>query len=61
MALVNAWDALTHDRPHRKAFAPAEALSILRDRAGTQFDPDLVPALTLLVETSPMEAAPSRT
>lgn len=61
VALVNAWDALTHDRPHRKAFAPAEALSILRDRAGKQFDPDLVPALTLLVETSPMEAAPSRT
>ncbi len=48
VALANAWDALTHDRPHRRAYTPEDALRILQDRAGTQFDPALV---ELLVKT----------
>jgi HD-GYP domain-containing protein (c-di-GMP phosphodiesterase class II) len=42
VAIANAWDALLHDRPHRPAFSEAEARGIVEQRAGEQFDPDLV-------------------
>ncbi len=45
VALVNAWDALTHPRPHRPAHLPTAAMAILRQRAGSQFDPELVSIL----------------
>ncbi len=50
VALANAWDALTHDRPHRKAYAREEAFRILTERAGRQFDPELVPRFMLVIE-----------
>ncbi len=56
VAVANAWDALIHDRPHRPAYDPEEALRILRDRAGRQFDPDLVESLASLVVTTPTGA-----
>lgn len=43
-AVADAWDAMTTDRPYRKALAAPVALSILEDGAGTQWDPGLVPA-----------------
>ena len=49
--MANAYDALVHERPHRSAYSPEEALHILQDRAGTQFDPELVPVLTEIVES----------
>lgn len=52
IALANAWDALTHDRPHRPAYSKDEAFRILRERAGRQFDPSLVPILVQTVEES---------
>jgi len=52
VALANAWDALIHDRPHRKAYRPEQALCILRERAGQQFDPDLLPMLERAVNQS---------
>lgn len=56
VAVANAWDALVHDRPHRPAYATEEALRILRDRAGRQFDPDLVEALARVVAPAPAGA-----
>jgi HD-GYP domain-containing protein (c-di-GMP phosphodiesterase class II) len=41
-AVVDVWDALTSDRPHRKAWTEAQASDYLRDQAGKQFDPDVV-------------------
>jgi len=38
LAVVNAFDAMTHDLPHRKAMSRQEALAELEQRAGTQFD-----------------------
>ena len=43
IALADAFDAMTHDRPFRKACSATEALSEITSQAGGQFDPGLVP------------------
>lgn len=40
---------MTTDRPYRAAMPVDEALEELRDRAGTQFDPQVVRALERVV------------
>jgi HD-GYP domain-containing protein (c-di-GMP phosphodiesterase class II) len=40
-AVVDAFDALTSDRPYRKAVSFDEARAAIRADAGTQFDPDV--------------------
>jgi hypothetical protein len=44
-ATVDAFDAITTDRPYRPAASLEEALARLREAAGTQFAPDAVDAL----------------
>jgi response regulator RpfG family c-di-GMP phosphodiesterase len=51
VALADAWDALIHDRPHRPAYSSADAAQVIEDRAGKQFDPDLVPVLFEAVQS----------
>jgi HD-GYP domain-containing protein (c-di-GMP phosphodiesterase class II) len=41
-AVVDAYDAMTSERPYRKAVPPEEALQEIRANAGTQFDPQVV-------------------
>ena len=41
-AVVNVWDALTHDRSYRQAWSRNEASQYLREQAGKQFDPEVV-------------------
>jgi HD-GYP domain-containing protein (c-di-GMP phosphodiesterase class II) len=41
-AVVDVWDALTHDRPYRKALGEAESLDIIAKGAGSHFDPVMV-------------------
>jgi response regulator RpfG family c-di-GMP phosphodiesterase len=50
VAIANAYDALTHCRPHRAAYRPEEARRILQDRAGHQFDAELVAAFGRALE-----------
>lgn len=38
-AIVDALDAMTHVRPHRDARPAEEALMVVREEAGKQFDP----------------------
>ena len=38
-AVVDALDAMTHDRPHREVRSVEEALVVVREEAGKQFDP----------------------
>jgi HD-GYP domain-containing protein (c-di-GMP phosphodiesterase class II) len=42
MAIADAFDAMTSDRPYRPAMSPREAAGILRKGAGQQWDPELV-------------------
>jgi len=41
-AIIDVYDALTSERPYKKAFSPDEALQIINDASGTQFDPQLI-------------------
>ena len=41
VAIVHAYDAMTHPRPYAKTLAPGEALAEIQWCAGTQFDPHL--------------------
>ncbi len=41
-SVVDVWDALTNDRPYRKAWTSEEASQYLTDNAGVQFDPKIV-------------------
>jgi len=42
MAIVDVYDALISDRPYKKAYRHEEAVRIIADGRGVQFDPDLV-------------------
>ncbi len=42
LSIVDAYDAMTNDRPYRRAKSREEALAELKDCAGSQFDPRLV-------------------
>jgi HD-GYP domain-containing protein (c-di-GMP phosphodiesterase class II) len=42
MAVADVYDALISDRPYKKAFTHEEAVKIMVDGKGTQFDPALI-------------------
>jgi len=42
VAIADAYDAMTHDRPYQRAISHDAAIGELRLHAGTQFDPELV-------------------
>jgi putative two-component system response regulator len=41
MSIADAYNALISDRPYRRAFDSGQALDIIKEGRGTQFDPDL--------------------
>jgi HD-GYP domain-containing protein (c-di-GMP phosphodiesterase class II) len=49
-AVVDVYDALTSDRPYRKAWPKEKALAYLQEQAGRQFDPQVVATFLRLVE-----------
>lgn len=51
LAIVDAYDAMTNDRPYRKAMFHEEAVQELRRCAGTQFDPKLVEIFLEIMES----------
>jgi diguanylate cyclase (GGDEF)-like protein/putative nucleotidyltransferase with HDIG domain len=48
--VADAYEAMTSDRPYRKAPGEAVAVAELRRHAGTQFDPDVVAALCRVLD-----------
>jgi len=49
LAITDAYDAMTSDRPYRKAISRETAIAELKQCAGTQFDPDLVYAFIAII------------
>jgi len=44
LSVADVYDALTSDRPYRKAMSPYDAEAIIVKGSGTEFDPDVVQA-----------------
>ncbi|MDR7414843.1 MAG: HD domain-containing phosphohydrolase [Armatimonadota bacterium] len=49
-AVVDVYDALTSDRPYRRAWSHEQAVAYLREQAGRQFDPRVVEAFLQVLE-----------
>ena len=50
LSIIDTYDAMTSDRPYRKAVCSEAALAEIRRCAGTQFDPELVAIFVNLIE-----------
>jgi HD-GYP domain-containing protein (c-di-GMP phosphodiesterase class II) len=49
-SIVEAYEAMTSDRPYRKAMSPKEAVAEIERYSGSEFDPDLVSKFMQVVE-----------
>src|SRR4051812_17119491 len=59
VAIADAYDAMTHDRPYKRAISHEQAIDELRRHAGTQFDPELVELFCDLYGTNRPEPDPT--
>jgi putative nucleotidyltransferase with HDIG domain len=50
LAVADAFDAMTTDRPYRKGMPPWEALKEIVNKAGKQFDPEVVEAFKRVIK-----------
>ncbi len=55
----DAFDAMSRDRPYRRALPPDQVLAELRENAGTQFDPKVVSALIEVISDGHYDVAPA--
>lgn len=53
VAVVDVFDSLLHERPYKEPWPHSEVVAYIRERAGTQFDPEVVAALSDLIERDP--------
>jgi len=58
ITIADSFDAMTSDRPYRKALSEEEALRDIARMSGTQFRPDLVEIFIELVEKDRIQDAP---
>lgn len=50
LAIVDCYDALTSDRPYRRALSHSCAVAMIRERRGTMYDPEIVKAFLRIVQ-----------
>jgi diguanylate cyclase (GGDEF)-like protein len=50
-SIVDVFDVVTHERPYRRAVNVGQAVAIIRDGAGSQFDPELALAFIQFVSS----------
>ena len=55
LAVSDAYDSLTSDRPYRRAVSPFEARQLICGGSGTSFDPNVVMAFTAAFDAREME------
>jgi putative two-component system response regulator len=55
IGIVDAFDAMTHDRPYRPSLDLDQAIDEVRRNVGHQFDPDLAPSFMAIIEGRSME------
>jgi HD-GYP domain-containing protein (c-di-GMP phosphodiesterase class II) len=60
LAVADAYDAMTSDRPYRDALTHAEAVAEVERCAGTQFDPLIADAFLVLDDSAPAATASTR-
>lgn len=53
VAVADAYDAMTSDRPYRRALSPEEAAEVIRKEAGRQFSPRVAEAFLRVWEATP--------
>jgi HD-GYP domain-containing protein (c-di-GMP phosphodiesterase class II) len=51
-ALADVYDALTSDRPYRKAWSKQDTIQFIESQSGSHFDPRLVPEFLNLVSVN---------
>jgi putative nucleotidyltransferase with HDIG domain len=56
--VCDVYDALCTDRPYRAAWASSRALSYLAERAGLEFDPEIVQTFTEMIRQSEESRSP---
>jgi len=54
ISVVDAFDAMTSDRPYRKGFPVEKAVDLLRQSSGTQFNPKVLNAFFAMLEADEM-------
>ncbi len=60
VAVVDVFDALLHERPYKEPWPYPEVRRYIDERAGSQFDPEVVAALAYLIDTEPQLWHPER-
>ena len=53
-SVVDVWDALTSDRPYRKAWPAGKAIDYIIEQKGIQFDPKVIDLFVILVKKEPL-------
>ena len=49
-AIADVWDALTSDRPYRRAWTKEQALAYIREQSEKHFDPSVVDLFFKVIE-----------
>jgi len=50
-SVIDVWDALTSDRPYRKAWGQEKTLEYIESQTGSHFDPEIVPAFLSMIKS----------